>query len=812
MKTFKKVLASTLAAAMVVTALPVTPANAAAAPKLSATKATLYTGQSKTIKVTTPKAWKSVKVKATTSKKSVATVKASKKKVTVKAVKAGTAKVTVKVTGKKSGKAVKKTLKATITVKNPSLTLTATSTEVAVGAKETVKATVKPASTKVEFSSSDETIATVDATTGEVTGVKAGEVTITAKAGKTTKTVKMAVKNFILQSVKQTKANTLETSILGTTKDIKTTDVKITNTANQNVIAVKSVTPDKADATKVTLETFADMKDGAKYTVELDGVAKEFTATDGVVADVNVTPVTIPANTKGTEIKGQTIDKNGIVLDEFKASEASTKSAELTLSTTQGYVDGDKLVLPTVGNKGTAEVKYHTYKFDANGTEIGAYTKKVDITAVAEDVVTTNGFNMTFADTAKAPNWDKDKTTNQLAIGSSKSAYFKFVGSDNKEITTYADYSVVSSDDSILLLPKTQLSNSSTPVSATGIKEGNVFVNVLDKDGKVIKSLPVVVTAAGKLTNATLGNTSLTISKTATGVDNSVSVKAVDQYNNDITGSTTITASGVNADADNAITANYDSTTKTVKVSAKATAENGKTYTIKVEVKKDNVTLNRYFTVKTVATETEVTKATDLRVEVSGLTDGKVDMAVADDADAAKAAKTVEVKVAAYDKGAKIGYANVTDCKISDSSKQGVVSGAAVSVVSCSANKVTKNLEAGKSYTLTVKAANKTFTTTFSVVDTQSAVVTTKIDSKTTSETIANNKDAIANVVAANVKFSINGKDYKTLNASQITVNDGYKVVDNKAVYVGTVNVSVENSNGISYPVTVNVNTTFTAR
>ena len=811
MKTFKKVLASTLAAAMVVTALPVTPANAAAAPKLSTKKATVYVGQSKTIKVTTPKAWKSVKVKATTSKKSVATVKASKKKVTVKAVKAGTAKVTVKVTGKKSGKAVKKTLKATITVKNPSLTLKAASA-VAVGAKETVKATVKPASTKVTFSSSDDAIATVDATTGEVTGVKAGEVTITAKAGKTTKTVKMAVKNFILQSVKQTKANTLETSILGTTKDIKTTDVKITNTANQNVIAVKSVTPDKADATKVTLETFADMKDGAKYTVELDGVAKEFTATDGVVADVNVTPVTIPANTKGTEIKGQTIDKNGIVLDEFKASEAGTKSAELTLSTTQGYVDGDKLVLPTVGNKGTAEVKYHTYKFDANGTEIGAYTKKVDITAVAEDVVTTNGFNMTFADTTKAPNWDKDKTTNQLAIGSSKSAYFKFVGSDNKEITTYADYSVVSSDDSILLLPKTQLSSSSTPVSATGIKEGNVFVNVLDKDGKVIKSLPVVVTAAGKLTNATLGNTSLTISKTATGVDNSVSVKAVDQYNNDITGSTTITASGVNADADNAIEAEYNFTTKTVKVSAKATAEDGKTYTIKVEVKKDNVTLNRYFTVKTVETKTAVTDATDLRVEVSGLTDGKVDMAVADDADATKAAKTVEVKVAAYDKGAKIGYATVTDCKISDSNKQFVVSGSAVSVVSCSAMSVSKNLEAGKSYTLTVKAAGKTFTTTFSVVDTQSTTVTTKIDSKTTSVAISDNKDAIANVVAANVKFSINGKDYKNFDASQITVNDGYKVVDNKAVYVGTVKVSVENSNHISYPVTVNVNTTFTAR
>ena len=103
----------------------------------------------------------------------------------------------VKVTGKKAKKTVKKTLKATIKVKNPSLTLKATN-EVAVGAKETVKATVKPAKTKVVFSSSDETIATVDATTGEVTGVKAGEVTITAKAGKTTKSVKMTVKTLII--------------------------------------------------------------------------------------------------------------------------------------------------------------------------------------------------------------------------------------------------------------------------------------------------------------------------------------------------------------------------------------------------------------------------------------------------------------------------------------------------------------------------------------------------------------------------------------------------------------------------------------
>ena len=330
----------------------------------------------------------------------------------------------VKVTAKKNGKKVSKTLASNITVKNYKVRLedatgaTVSGTTIAVvGTPVQFTAKTAPAKAAVTYTSSDSAIATVD-TTGKVTPVKVGKVTITAATDKASTTAEVEVKNYVLKSVAQTKANTLETVVLGKTSDIKPADIKITNTANNNAIAVKSVSVDKADATKVTVETFADMKDAAKYNVELDGTVQTFTATDGVVSDVNVTPVTIAANTKGTEIKGQTVDKNNIIIDEFKASEASGKNAELNLSTTQGYVDGDKLVLPTVGNKGTAEVKYHTYKFDTNGNEVGAYTKKVDITAVAENAITTTGFNMTFAD--KAPNWDKDKTTNQLAIGSSK--------------------------------------------------------------------------------------------------------------------------------------------------------------------------------------------------------------------------------------------------------------------------------------------------------------------------------------------------------------------------------------------------------
>ena len=710
----------------------------------------------------------------------------------------------VKVTAKKNGKKVSKTLASNITVKNYKVRLedatgaTVSGTTIAVvGTPVQFTAKTAPAKAAVTYTSSDSAIATVD-TTGKVTPVKIGKVTITAATDKASTTAEVEVKNYVLKSVAQTKANTLETVVLGKTSDIKPADIKITNTANNNAIAVKSVSVDKADATKVTVETFADMKDAAKYNVELDGTVQTFTATDGVVSDVNVTPVTIAANTKGTEIKGQTVDKNNIIIDEFKASEASGKNAELNLSTTQGYVDGDKLVLPTVGNKGTAEVKYHTYKFDTNGNEVGAYTKKVDITAVAENAITTTGFNMTFAD--KAPNWDKDKTTNQLAIGSSKNAYFKFVGSDGKEISNYSDYSVVSSDDSILLLPKTTLINSTTPVSVKGIKEGAAYINVLDKDGKVVKSLAVSVTASSKLTNVTLGNTAITISKTAS-VDNKVSVKAVDQYNNDITTASKIILSGATSDADKAISATRDG--NDVKVVATDAAEAGKTYTVKVEVKNGDVTINRYFTVKVVKTNDDVTKASDLRLEVSGVKDGKVDMAVADDADAEKAAKNVTVRVAAYDAGAKIGYVDNATYEINNDKKSVVTTsttGASISVVSCGAATVSKNLDAGKTYTVTVKTAKKTFTTTFSVVDTQ-ASASVNITKKTTTKT--NAADILAETCEVtydgkklnNPTFVVNGNDCKTVSAS---------------TYIAKASVYVTNSKNITYTVPVTINTTFT--
>lgn len=795
MKTFKKVLASTLAAAMVVTALPVTPANAAAAPKLSTTKAAVYVGQSKTIKVTTPKTWKSVKVKATTSKKSVAKVKASKKKVTVKAVKAGTAKVTVKVTGKKSGKAVKKTLKATITVKNPSLTLTATSTEVAVGAKETVKATVKPASTKVTFSSSDDTIATVDAATGEVTGVKAGDVTITAKAGKTTKTVKMSVKTYIVKSVKQTKADTFEAVVLGKTSDLKASDVTVSNKTTNAVYAVKSVAVDEKDATKVTITTFTEFTDGATYVVTVAGTAVEVVVSDGVVADVTVSPVQIPANTDGTEIKAQTVDKNGVVLKDF-TTESKPNNVDFSLATTQGYVNGTKLVLPVVGNKGTAEVTYHTYKYDENAKEVGAITKKVDITAVAEEVATVAGYNYTIA--KNAPDWTKTVTTvSKFALGDSVKAYFHFVNTKKKDIT--ADYSVVSSDDSVLLLPETSL-KANQSVSLVAVKTGTAYINVL-KDGKVVTSLPVTVTETRKLVNISLDKTALSVSTKATNyTTGSVVVKGVDQYGEEIPVDTVV-PTVLTKDSAN-VTAKYVSADKKVNVDV-ANAKKG-TYVIKIEAQKGNDKVAKTITVNAVETTKTADDATDLRLELS---DSKVDAAIANDTTADKAAKKVTATVAAYDQGVKVGVVSGASFTLNDKTEKIDASAGTVDVVTVSSsNKATKVLSAG---TYVVKATvvtkdakgnnvTKTFSGSFEVVDTQ-ASATVKINSKKTTKT------DVADILAETCVASYNGTEYTTfaVDSKEVKTSGGY-------TYIGKATVTVKNSKGVEFDVTVNINTTFT--
>ena len=775
MKTFKKVLASTLAAAMVVTALPVTPANAAAAPKLSATKATLYVGQSKAIKVTTPKTWKSVKVKATTSKKSVAKVKTSAKKVTVKAVKAGTAKVTVKVTAKKAGKKVSKSLKATITVKNPSLTLKAAN-EVAVGAKETVKATVKPASTKVVFSSSDDAIATVDATTGEVTGVKAGEVTITAKAGKTTKTVKMAVKDVILKDVKQATTTKLVATIAGNTANVKASDIVITNTYSKANIAVKSVSVDAKDKTQVTVETYVAMNDGKDYTVTLADVTKTITATDGKIAVATISPATVvvptPANnsdgSNANDIVAKFTDANGVEITSVKPGETTKVPTGFTFvefkvdATNNGYLSGNTLTLYKAGNTAKVTVIAHTGKYNASAVEEGNVTAEATITGVDATAVTTAGWNVKFGKSSDKATEFKNVKETQVAVKDTDAvAYIQRSTSDGKTADA-KDYKFESSNNDVMTVESaTTTVKDTTAVKVNPYKAGNAYIIVKDSKNNVVTTLPVTIGAERKAATLTLDKNAFTLSN-ATGVDANATVKATvkDQYGNDVT--ITKLSYKLASDPD---TAYQDVNTNSITID-KPALKDGKDTSYTYIVKYGDLKTTFVITVRK-AEATASTYALELSAD-------SVDAIIKSDA---KTNTTVTAKVCGYDKnGVKVsdGVTGATFALTKDGKEAKDVADS-----STSASIKVNDIESGKqmatgTYLVTAKVGDKTFTKTFEVKNTQ-PVATASL--KETSVTTGTTLKSILKVVydgkeLKDADFSVVGDPTidKTTNFDKITV------------------------------------------
>ena len=810
MKTFKKVLASTLAAAMVVTALPVTPANAAAAPKLSTTKAAVYVGQSKTIKVTTPKTWKSVKVKATTSKKSVAKVKASKKKVTVKAVKAGTAKVTVKVTGKKSGKAVKKTLKATITVKNPSLTLKAAS-EVAVGAKETVKATVKPASTKVTFSSSDDAIATVDATTGEVTGVKAGEVTITAKAGKTTKTVKMAVKDFILKDVKQATTTKLTATVAGNTAALKASDFVITNTNSKATVAAKSVSVDKTDKTQVTVETYVAMADGKDYTVTVADVTKTFTATDGKIVKAEISPASVvvptPANnsdgSNANDIVAKFTDASGVEIASVKPLEGTTKVptgftyVEFKVdATNNGYLSGNTLNLYKVGNTAKVTAIAHTGKYNASAVEEGNITAEATITGVDPTAVTTSAWNVKLGKkTDNASEFKNIKETKLAVKDTDVYAYIQRATSDGKTANA-KDYTFESSNNDVMTVSTASTNvKDTTAVAVTPYKSGTAYIIVKDAKKNVVTTLAVTIGDERKVTALSLDKNSFVLSS-KDNIDNDVTVKATakDQYGEEVAITSGLTCKNANSQIDDS--KNIDITKNAIKVTKPGLTRDGKdsSNTYIVEYKDVKVTFT--IVVKAYDKTTTTPAAFDLVLGAD-----KADAIVKADA---TANTTISADVIGYDKnGVKVEKVAATDAtwKLEKDGKAakdatGVTTGSALSTINV--NNISSGAQmASGIYTLTVTYKEKKFVKTFEVTNTQPSVSVERVATEGAS-------------VSSCFKFTYEGTEQKNVKFYGL---DGTTNVTNTSgeVYVSKADVTVSIGKN-TVVLTVNIGLTVTVK
>ena len=816
MKSSKKVLAFALTAAMVVTAVPATNAQAASTAKLSATKATVYSEGYKTVTVKTPKSWKSVKVTATSSKKSVATVKkTAAKKIKVTGVKPGTAKVTVKVTyktsTKKNAKAKTKKLTYTMKVAKASVALSGNSA-VAVGSTTKLTTTKKASSrAKITYTSSDETIATVSED-GTVKGVKAGKATITAKLtiGKDTATAtqEVEVKNYVLSTVAQNKLTELTATVAGDTKNLKASNFTVKSEATNVVYPVSKVTVDSKDASKVTLTLFSELKDAATYDVTLDGITKTFVASDGKVASIALDKATIPYATE-TEIKLVSKDANGVVVKELKYGDPDA-SYDFTINTNgNGYTNGSKLYLNKVGDTATAEITYKTGKYDQNGKPEGNIgPNKVTITASAQSEI--NNFAVRIDDSAKK--FDKAKDTNKIAVNETKAAMFKIQNADNQEISDYSKYTFESSDKSVLMLADNKVSATYNSIRITALKNGTAYI-LVKKDDKVVGSVAIDIVAERAVATLELDKYDVTLSKNLASDSKTVNVTLKDQYGDKWSGDYNLNIECLSTDAKdsnnktlaakdvNGVTY-YNTVAKTdKKVTFVNSAAKGN-YVYKISYKKDNKEIAAK-TVSVAVKQTDSTKISAYRLDVDN---SNVDMKVDNDN---KDTKTINVKMIGVADGVDktvvsdakytvkkadgtVIFAGTKDAKTTTNdaitvNADGVLAVTPVKVTTTSGSAIAKKqLDAGTYTVIAEKEVTENTSTKTVTISTQF----TLSDSQAKAEVEVKNEKVDANTVGSMLADAIivtfDGKTYTSV--SGITDKDG-------ALEIGEVKVK-KNSTG----------------
>ena len=442
-------------------------------------------------------------------------------------------KVTYKTSTKKKAKAKTKKLTYTMKVAKVGVTLSGDSV-VAIGSTTKLTNTKKNSSrAKITYTSSDDSIATV-AADGTVTGVKAGKATITAKitvgkdSAETTKDVE--VKKAILKDATQTEVTKIVATVAGDTKDLKAGDFKVTNTATNATVAVKSATADKKDSSKVTIETFTEMKDAKEYSVVYDGVTVKFTATDGTPSKVGVDTVQIAAGTR-TKVQATLTDVNGVVLSRTDLDKNDSSKGKVTsaVTLTKGYQDGSILYLPAVGDTATIKVTYHTGTFGTDGKEAGNIEDTFTVTAVDPSMINYN-FAVTISDNIPAWKANSFKANDKIAMGTDKNAYFRITKDDGNEIAdeNYADYTVESADKTKLIVNNTKLTNSTTAVSVHGVAEGTTYI-LVKKDDKTVASIPVTVLAKPVATSMDISKTSVNVC-TGSAVEENINVTIKDQY------------------------------------------------------------------------------------------------------------------------------------------------------------------------------------------------------------------------------------------------------------------------------------------
>lgn len=526
-KIMKKLTAVLLMAALVFSVIGVPDTAFAASSKITlksgeAAPSIIYAGHSYSLKVP------GANVKFYTTDKKVATIGLTTGKLKPTAPGA----VTIKAKSKKTGKEV---ARKTFTVRQRCTSVKASDIYLNPGDSAYVKAKLTPSTStdEIRFYSNDKEIVTIGATSGKARAYKKGETTVSviAKASKSTSNSNKANKatninvyvGAYIDSAQQLETTRIKlgfkTDITG--YDMKASDFSISNSKTKRNFTVKDIS---VSGNSVILTTNDKINDGGTYTVKYDKSSAKFTATDGRITDMEISPTVVPEKTK-TEITVDLKDKDGVIVESYNTVN-KPGYIDFSVSTKSGFLSYDgKLYLNNVQSTATARAVYHTYNYEKDGSgktvETGMLdTGNVTITAceipepaptpsynpynvqitaalVNKPLVAATDSGISTAVSNFVP--DFDKSTNMVYCPNEATVPLYFhITKYGEEVTNYGDYTVSTSNDNVAELcpagtaekaDEVAIDNTTKSINVRGKRAGTSYLYVKNKNGTVVSTL-----------------------------------------------------------------------------------------------------------------------------------------------------------------------------------------------------------------------------------------------------------------------------------------------------------------------------------
>lgn len=533
-KIMKKLTAVLLMAALVFSVIGVPDTAFAASSKITlksgeAAPSIIYAGHSYSLKVP------GANVKFYTTDKKVATIGLTTGKLKPTAPGA----VTIKAKSKKTGKEV---ARKTFTVRQRCTSVKASDIYLNPGDSAYVKAKLTPSTSTdvIRFYSNDKEIVTIGSTSGKARAYQKGETTIKviAKASNSTSSSNKANKatninvyvGAYIDSAQQSETTMIKVDFKTdvTDYDMKASDFSISNNKTKRNFTVKDIS---VSGNSVILTTNDKINDGGTYTVKYDKSSAQFTATDGRITDMEISPTVVPEKTL-TEINVNLKDKNGVVVESYNIAN-KPKYVDFSISTSSGFVNyNGKLYLNNLQSTATARAVYHTYEYEKDESGKTVESGMVDtgnVTITASEIrepdptpsynpysvqITTAEIyklNLSGDEPVRTLVPDFDSPTNMVycpndtAEQTTVPLYF-YITKYGEEVENYGDYTVSISNDNVAEIYSAKIStdaeagtidnsngiaidNDTHSIRVKGKRAGTTYLFVKNKNGTVVSTL-----------------------------------------------------------------------------------------------------------------------------------------------------------------------------------------------------------------------------------------------------------------------------------------------------------------------------------